>query len=89
MAVGAAVALGSTGLAEARLGLYRLKIWGLVANAATNVVIADGFDLPRGVAPMFVATALLQLVVPLPIAHAAVTGKPARPWLGPAGGDWW
>lgn len=69
------------------LGLYRLAVWGLALNLVANVAIAGlglagALGLPDPIVAALVATAVLQLLVPLPLLVGLVRGAPARPRHG-------
>ena len=54
------------------VGLYRIKVWGLALNIVANVAIAGFaitgvFDLPEVIAFGLAATAIAQLLLPLPL----------------------
>jgi hypothetical protein len=59
------------------IGLLQLRVWGLIASLATNVTIAilaltDVLSLPSPLRELFVGSAVVQLVVPLPMVVAMV-----------------
>lgn len=61
-------------------GLYRLRLWGLALNIVANVVIAGIavaglLDLPDVLAYGLAATALVQLLIPVPLVRAMLRGK--------------
>jgi hypothetical protein len=65
----------------ALVGLYRLRLWGLVLNIVANVVIAGlalagALDVPKLFAWALATTALIQLALPLPLVRAIVRGRP-------------
>ena len=79
------------------VGLFRLRVWALFLNIFANVLVAclTGFDwIDAGpLKLLFVTTAILQLLVPLPLFVSMVTKKPVKeggffsniaPWI-PAG----
>jgi hypothetical protein len=79
-ALAACAAVMLTGI----VGLYRLKTWGLVVNVAANLFIAalvgaGAIEVPAFVAVLLVTTAVLQLIVPLPVVVALLRGRPHRP----------
>lgn len=56
----------------ALFGLFRLKLWGLVVCVGANILVAwlavaGTLDLPDLLAGGLVATALIQLLIPIPI----------------------
>jgi hypothetical protein len=65
----------------ALVGLYRLRLWGLVLNIVANVAIAGlaltgRLDMPDEMAWVLATTALIQLALPLPLVVALVRGRP-------------
>jgi len=77
------------------VGIYLLRVWGLLFNAAACVgiivaVLAGAFHLPVLFRAAFIATAALQLMLMLPLFVALYTGAERRPpalprrtvWLG-------
>jgi hypothetical protein len=64
------------------IGLLRLKTWGLVVGFATNAAIAVlAFAHVLNLGPLrdlFIATAVLQLLVPMPMIVAMIRRQPAR-----------
>ncbi len=53
-------------------GLYRIKVWGLALNVGANILIAGlaisgVFQLPEAIAFGLVATAIGQLLLPIPL----------------------
>ena len=68
-----AVFFGSAAvMAVSVFGLYRMKVWGLVACILANIAIAGFaitgiFDLPDILAYGLCATAIAQLVIPMPL----------------------
>lgn len=78
---GAAAKFGVAGAAMlvSLFGLYRLKIWGLAATATANVVIAalaitGVLQLPNVLAGALVATAVVQLLLPIPLMRKVLAG---------------
>jgi len=66
------------------LGLIRLRTWGLIVNALTNAAIvvlvgAGVLPLPSPLRQLFIASAAIQLVVPLPMLIAIVRGRAPNP----------
>lgn len=65
------------------VGLLRLRTWGLIVSLASNaalvtLALCDVVYLPDPVRPLFVATALLQLGVPLPMLVSIVSERRRR-----------
>ncbi len=63
------------------VGLYRLRTWGLVTNVAANLAIAaaawmGALHMPNPVCTMLIATAGLQLIVPIPMVLMMVRKQP-------------
>lgn len=63
------------------VGLYRLRVWGLVVNIAANLLIAGlalagALEVPRLLAWALATTALVQLALPLPLIVAILRGRP-------------
>jgi hypothetical protein len=63
------------------VGLYRARAWGLVVNAVTNVSIATlalsrVLDVRESLAWFLTATAVLQLLVPVPMLISRWRGAP-------------
>ena len=61
-------------------GLYRLRLWGLALNIVANIVIAiialtGVLDLPNVLAYALAATALVQLLIPVPLVRTMLRGK--------------
>src|SRR5690606_1248901 len=61
------------------LGLYRLAVWGLALNLVANLVIAGlglhgALALPEAIVGALVTTAVLQLLLPVPLLGALVRG---------------
>ncbi len=70
------------------VGLLSLRVWGLVAGLAANVLVATlaatrVLGLPDPVRGLFIGTSLLQLLVPLPMLVAIVRRRPPPPDLWP------
>lgn len=70
------------------VGLYRLKVWGLIPNVVANVVIAvlamgHVLGIPPLLRILFVSTAVLQLIVPIPTLFTVHTQLPFPLRLGP------
>lgn len=64
----------------ALVGLYRIKVWGLVLNIGANVLIATlamagVFDIPPIIAFGLAATALAQLLLPIPLLVRAARSR--------------
>lgn len=62
-------------------GLYRIKVWGLALNIGANILIASlavsgVFDLPEVIAFGLAATAIGQLLLPIPLLKR-MASKPA------------
>lgn len=85
----------SAALLAGIVGIYLLRVWGLMLSAAACIgiivaVLAGAFDLPTLLGAAFIATAALQLVLMFPLFLALVTGAERRPptlsgrgvWLG-------
>jgi len=71
------------------VGLYRLAWWGIVGNIAANVAVAvlalgGGLGLPPAIVAMLVTTAVLQLVVPIPMLVSILRRKPLPVRLAPS-----
>lgn len=67
--------LSAGAMSLAIVGVYRLRVWGVALNILTNIVVATCaitglFDLPKILAVGFVATAVLQLLIPVPMLRA-------------------
>jgi hypothetical protein len=69
------------------VGLLQLRVWGLIVSLATNAAIAvlaltHVLALPSPLRELFVGSAVLQLVVPLPMLVAIVRHRapPADAW---------
>ena len=63
------------------VGLYRLRTWGLVTNVLANLAIAaaawtGSLHLPGPVTTMLITTALLQLIVPIPMVLEMLRKRP-------------
>jgi hypothetical protein len=59
------------------IGLIRLRTWGLFVSLATNAAIATlaltgVLNLPGPVRQLFIGSAILQMIVPLPIVLRAI-----------------
>lgn len=74
-------------MAAGVIGLLRLRTWGLVVSLATNLAVAilaatGVLALPGPVRPLFIGSAVLQLLVPLPMIVAIVRRRPpaAEAW---------
>jgi hypothetical protein len=66
------------------IGLLRLRTWGLIVSLCTNLLIAilaltRTLPLPTELRWLFVGTAMLQLLVPIPMIVAIIRGTPPRP----------
>jgi len=66
------------------VGLLRLRTWGLMASVATNLAVvalasANVLALPSPIRKLFIASALLQLIVPLPMIASIVRGRTPDP----------
>lgn len=78
----AALMLGSAAvMVVALIGLFRLRVWGLALNLIANITIAalaaaDCYELPDALVYALVCTAVLQLLLPLPMIAAMV--RPRR-----------
>lgn len=78
---GAAAKFGLAGAAMlvSLFGLYRLKVWGLFATVAANITIAalaitGVLALPKVLAGALVATAIVQLLLPIPLLRKVLAG---------------
>jgi hypothetical protein len=75
--------LGSSALVlVAIVGIYRLRLWGLLLNFGANLAIAAFclfrlFDLPLEIRVAYVATAGLQVLLTLPLFAAIARGRAA------------
>jgi hypothetical protein len=63
------------------VGLYHMKAWGLLSNLVLNVLIAllaisGSLGVEREVVALFVITAALQLVVPVPMLVSVIAKRP-------------
>ncbi|MCA9709974.1 MAG: hypothetical protein KDK70_29315, partial [Myxococcales bacterium] len=72
----------------ALVGLYRLRVWGLVLNIAANLLIAglaiaDVLDVPGVVQAALCTTAVVQLVLPVPLLIAMARGRAPEPRTTP------
>ena len=72
------------------IGLYRMKLWGLVLNVAANIAIAaialsGHLDLPTPIVYMLATTAVIQTLLPLPLIVAFFSTKPPRQRAGHLG----
>lgn len=68
----------------ALIGLYRLRVWGVGLNLATNLLVAGlaiggVLPLPDPVTYALCGTALIQLVLPIPMLVSMAKGRPPRP----------
>jgi hypothetical protein len=68
-------------MAAGIVGLLRLRMWGLLAGLAANILVATlaatrVLGLPDPLRGLFIGTALLQLLVPLPMLVAIVRRRP-------------
>jgi hypothetical protein len=66
------------------IGLLQLRTWGLSVGIVTNLAIvilaATGvLDLPGPLRSLFIGSAALQLVIPLPMIVSIVRGRAPRP----------
>jgi hypothetical protein len=66
------------------IGLLRLRVWGLLVSLATNLLIATlaftrVLPLPDVLRQLFIGTAVLQLLVPIPMLVAFVRGRAPDP----------
>jgi hypothetical protein len=66
------------------IGLVRLRTWGLIVNALTNAAIialvhASVLPLPSPLRQLFIASAAVQLVIPLPMFVSIVRGRAPSP----------
>jgi hypothetical protein len=66
------------------IGLVRLRTWGLIVNAITNVAIialvaTDTLALPSPLRQLFMVSAAVQLLIPLPMLVSIVRGKAPNP----------
>jgi hypothetical protein len=81
--------LGSSALVlVAIVGIYRLRLWGLLLNFGVNLAIAAFcllrlFDLPLEIRVAYVASAGLQALLTLPLFVAMARGR-AAPSLSPS-----
>jgi len=63
------------------VGLLRLRTWGLIAGIVSNLLVAilaatRVLDLPGPLRTLFIATATLQLLVPLPMLVTIARRRP-------------
>lgn len=71
------------------VGLYRLKTWGLAFNLFTNIAIAaililSALDIPAFLAALIVTTALIQILLPIPLIVGIARGARRKtPLLDP------
>jgi hypothetical protein len=66
------------------IGLLRLRTWGLLVSLSTNLLITilaatDVLDLPGPMRTLFITTAIVQLIVPIPMLVALVRGRAPDP----------
>ncbi len=66
------------------VGLYRLAVWGLALNLVANAAIAGlglagMLEVPDPIVGALVATAVLQLALPMPLLVAFVRGRRPQP----------
>jgi len=66
------------------VGLLRLRTWGLLLSLACNVLVAvlaatRTLQLPDGLRPLLIATAVLQLLIPIPMWIAIVRRRVPPP----------
>jgi hypothetical protein len=66
------------------VGLVRLRTWGLIVNALTNAAIialvhTNVLALPSPLRQMFMASAAVQLLIPLPMFVSIVRGRAPDP----------
>ncbi len=71
------------------VGLYRLAWWGIVGNIIANVAVAGlalsgALLLPNGIVAMLVTTAVLQLLVPIPMIVTLIGRRPFPLRLAPS-----
>lgn len=74
----------------ALVGLYRLRLWGVVLNIVGNLLVAGlaiggGLDLPDVLVGALCTTAVIQLLLPIPMLVAMARGRapepgPSHPW---------
>jgi hypothetical protein len=79
-----AVLLLVPGMAAAVVGLLRLRTWGLLLGIASNVLVAlvaysRIIHFPAPLRALFIATATLQLLVPIPMVVAIIRRRPPAP----------
>lgn len=72
--------IGAAAMGVSIFGLYRLKLWGLFACIGANIAVAIGaltvFDLPGPLVAGLCATAVIQLLLPLPILGRIIKRRP-------------
>jgi hypothetical protein len=66
------------------IGLMRLRTWGLLVSLTTNVAIATlayfhVLNLPSPLRQLFIGSAILQMIVPLPMIVSIIRKQPPRP----------
>jgi hypothetical protein len=71
-------------MAAGVIGLLRLRTWGLLVSLACNVLVVvlsltGVLELPRVLRILYVSSAALQLVVPIPMIVAIVRRRPPAP----------
>lgn len=72
----------ATTMSLALVGLYRIKVWGLALNIGANILIAalavsGVFALPEVIAFGLVATAVGQLLLPIPLLKRMASKRPS------------
>jgi hypothetical protein len=70
------------------IGLLRLRTWGLFVSLATNLAIAilaatGVLNLPSPLRQLFIGSAILQMIIPLPMLVAIIRKQPPRPMAWP------
>jgi hypothetical protein len=70
------------------IGLLRLRTWGLVVSLAANLAIATlaatgVLNLPSPLRQLFIGSAVLQMIIPLPMLVAIIRKQPPRPAAWP------
>jgi hypothetical protein len=65
------------------IGLLRLRTWGLIVSMASNIALVtlalcNVLSLPHPLRPLFIGTALLQLIVPVPMLVSIVKTRLSR-----------
>jgi hypothetical protein len=71
-------------MAAGVIGLLRLRTWGLILSVGSNLVVAvlalaRVLYLPGPLRALFVGTAILQLIIPIPMLVTIVRGRAPGP----------